>query len=262
MHEIPEFTELLTLLDERSTAFHTAIQSAPDLSAPVPTCPDWTLLELAQHLGSVQRRWALVIAAGPSETDPTEPEKEIRKTAPSEREALLAWLTEATRLLLDAGREAGPERGCWAWWGSSEAPLTAGAVIRHQVQEVAVHTYDAQLAAGVSEPEQVPGLVAIDGVEEFGLTCGTTNVPWPYEPALFDVCIADGPSWRVTLSPAGASLSQLSDDDTDREAPGASLRGTANNLVLALYERIPLDSVTADGDLELLERVLTWDMEP
>jgi hypothetical protein len=69
-------------------------------------------------------------------------------SAPHEREALLAWSADSTEQLLSALREAGPDRGCWTWWGVSLSPQTSGAVARHQLQEVAVHTYDAQLTVG------------------------------------------------------------------------------------------------------------------
>jgi hypothetical protein len=64
VHKSPEFSELLKLIDERSSVFRAAIQSAPDLDAQVPTCPEWTLLDLARHLGGGQRRWAAVVTAG------------------------------------------------------------------------------------------------------------------------------------------------------------------------------------------------------
>ncbi|MBR7838477.1 hypothetical protein KDL01_34745 [Actinospica durhamensis] len=51
MHNTPESPELLKMLDERSRAFRAAIESAPDLGAQVPSCPEWTLLELARHVG-------------------------------------------------------------------------------------------------------------------------------------------------------------------------------------------------------------------
>ncbi len=38
---------------------------APDLDAQVPTCPEWTLFDLVQHLGEGRRSWAATIAAGP-----------------------------------------------------------------------------------------------------------------------------------------------------------------------------------------------------
>ena len=60
-----EFPDLLRLIDERSTAFRAAVASAPSLDVQVPTCPEWTLFDLVQHLGEVHRSWAATIAAGP-----------------------------------------------------------------------------------------------------------------------------------------------------------------------------------------------------
>jgi len=47
--------------------------------------------------------------------------------APREREALLAWLAASTQQLLEALREAGPDRGCWTSRGESQSPQTCGA---------------------------------------------------------------------------------------------------------------------------------------
>lgn len=57
---------LLRLIDERSIAFRAAVMSAPGLELQVPTCPEWTLLDLAQHLGAVHRKWAATVNAGPA----------------------------------------------------------------------------------------------------------------------------------------------------------------------------------------------------
>ncbi|MFI5933540.1 maleylpyruvate isomerase N-terminal domain-containing protein [Actinoplanes sp. NPDC051494] len=46
---------------------------------------------------------------------------------------LLAWSEASTGLLLAALRAADPGDGCWTWWGASGAPMTVGAVARHQV---------------------------------------------------------------------------------------------------------------------------------
>nr|WP_323138417.1 maleylpyruvate isomerase N-terminal domain-containing protein [Streptomyces sp. NBC_01571] len=59
--------------------------------------------------------------------------------APREREAVSAWLAASTQRLLDTLREAGPDRGCWTWWGASQSPRACGAVARHQLQEIAAH---------------------------------------------------------------------------------------------------------------------------
>ena len=49
MEKTPEFAVLLRLIDERSTAFRAAVMSAPGLEPQVPTCPEWTLLDLVLH---------------------------------------------------------------------------------------------------------------------------------------------------------------------------------------------------------------------
>ncbi|MDT7651907.1 MAG: hypothetical protein QOI36_3313, partial [Pseudonocardiales bacterium] len=105
-----EFPVLLRLIDERSTAFRAAVASAPSLDVQVPTCPEWTLFDLAQHIGEGRRAWAATVAAGPA---PAKSAAEGAPAAPQEREALLAWLAESTEQLLDALRKAGPDRGCW-----------------------------------------------------------------------------------------------------------------------------------------------------
>ncbi|MFC7484947.1 maleylpyruvate isomerase family mycothiol-dependent enzyme [Luedemannella flava] len=232
MHENLQFTDLLRLIDERSTAFRAAVAAAPRLDVQVPTCPDWTLLDLVQHLGEGRRVWAATIAAGADAAEKAEPQGD--PAAPEEREALLAWLAASTRQLLDALREAGPDRGCWTWWGRSQSPRTCAAVARRQLHEIAVHTYDAQLTVGAPQP--MPDEVAVDGVEEFLSTFCTTTVAWPHEPAVVHYAVTEGRAWRNTLSDDGARLARLATPGTGSDA---SAYGTANELVLAFYGRIP-----------------------
>lgn len=250
MHTTPEFPELLRLIDERAEAFRAALSSAPDLNAQVPTCPDWTLRDLARHLGSVHRMWAAVVAAGPADT---RPDQDI-EPGPEDRQALVAWSAESTRALLDALREAGPDRGCWTWWDAWQSPRTAAGVARHQVQEAAVHTYDAQNVASTAPP--LPPEAAVDGVEEFLATCCATTCPWPHQPASIDFHVTEGPAWRLTLSDAGAHVSPLPDH---ADSPTVSTRSTAGELVLALYNRLPFDALTIDGERQLLDQLKEWE---
>ncbi|MDV9177635.1 maleylpyruvate isomerase family mycothiol-dependent enzyme [Streptomyces sp. W16] len=243
----------LRLIDERSVAFRAAVAAAPDLDARVPTCPDWTLLDLVHHLGTVHRRWAAVVAVGPADSRATTAASE----APREREALLAWSAESTQQLLGALREFGPDRGCWTWWGDSQSPQTSGAVARHQVQEVTVHTYDAQITLG--DPRPLPEEAALDGVEESLVTCCATTSAWPHEPAVVDYHAAEGRSWRVELSAAGARSTRLSATTAGESPADASARATAGELVLFLYSRVPVDSVKLEGDRRLFDQLFAWD---
>ncbi|MGW6399321.1 maleylpyruvate isomerase family mycothiol-dependent enzyme [Streptomyces sp. NPDC055134] len=260
-----EFAVLLRLIDERSTAFRAAIASAPSLDVQVPTCPEWTLLDLMRHLGKVHRFWAATVAAGPSDAPPAETASEGAPTASGDRETLLAWLAASTQQLLDALREADPDRGCWTWWGTSQSPQTSGAVARHQVQEIALHTYDAHITVGAPQP--LPDEAALDGVDEFLSTCCATTSPWPHEPAAVELHATEGRSWRLSLSADGARISRLpTPGASPATAPGegpdtadASLRGTAGELVLALYSRIPVDSLKLEGDRRLFDLLQAWE---
>jgi uncharacterized protein (TIGR03083 family) len=258
VEETLEFPALLRLIDERSAAFRAAVVSVPDLEARVPTCPEWTLLDLAEHLGGVHRFWAAAVSAGPAAGPPAKGGED----APRARGALLAWSAAAARLLLDALREAGPDRGCWTWWGGSQSPLTAGAVARHQVQEAMVHAYDAQVTAGAAEP--LPGAAALDGVDEFLATCVAGSGPWPHEAAVVEYHASEGGAWRLSLSAEGARVARLPVPGPVPAAVGAGAaaaiaRGTAAELVLALYGRVPLGSLRVDGDQRLFEQLRDWD---
>ena len=199
-----EFPDLLRLIDERSAAFRAAVASAPGLATRVPTCPEWTLLDLARHLGEGQRRWAATVTAGPADAPPDGTASAEAPAAPRKRESLLPWWTESTEQLLGALRESGPDRGCWTWWGGSQSPQTCGAVAWHQLQEVAVHTYDAQITLGAPQP--LPDEAALDGVDEFLSTCCAGPYAWPHEPRAVDYHATEGRSWRLSLSADGGIL--------------------------------------------------------
>ena len=256
MQNTLEFPDLLRLIDDRSAAFRAAVSAAPSLDLQVPTCPEWTLFDLVQHLAEGRVSWAATVAAGPDAAA-----KAPLGAPPAERDTatMLAWMADSTQELVDALREAGPDRGCWTWWGDSQSPETSGAVARHQLQQMAVHTYDAQLTAGAAEP--LPVEVALDGVEEFLVTCCATTSAWPHEPSVVEYHATEGRSWRVWLSAEGARVARL---EPGTESPGAdpahaSARGTANELVLFFYGRIPPDSLEIEGDPRVFDQLFAWD---
>ncbi|MFJ3906992.1 uncharacterized protein (TIGR03083 family) [Streptomyces sp. 2132.2] len=259
-----EFSDLLRLIDERSTAFRAAVAAAPSLDVQVPTCPEWTLFDLVKHLGGGDRFWAAIVGAGPADAPPADAAAaRAALELPREREALLAWLAASTQLLLSALREAGPESGCWAWWSGVQTPRTAGGVARHRVQETAVHTYDALLAGGAPQP--LPAGVALDGVEEFLFTCVATRSAWPHKPAAFDFHATEGRSWRLTVDGDGARSARIpapsAESGKDADAAGVSVHGTASELIIYLYDRIPAGSLRVEGDAGLLDLLRAWEPE-
>ncbi|GAA0584975.1 maleylpyruvate isomerase family mycothiol-dependent enzyme [Paractinoplanes ferrugineus] len=252
MQNTLEFPGLLLLIDDRSAAFRATVAAAPSFDAPVPSCPGWTLADLVRHLGRGRRKAAAIVAAGPADAPPTD----LGPEPPEDRAALLAWLDESVELLARTLREAGPDRACWTWWGDSQSPSTSGGVARHQVQEVAVHTYDAQLALGAPQP--LPAVVALDGVEEFQFTCCATTTAWPHDPAVVDYHVVDGPTWRLRLGGDGARVTRLDPAAAPAEVD-ASASGTASELVLAFYGRVPLESLKVEGDRRVFDQLIEWD---
>ena len=246
--------DLLSLLEERSAAFRAGLAAAPDLEAQVPTCPEWSLRDLAQHLGASHRRWAATVAAGPADAPPDQ--AAWASEAPADRDALVAWSADGTAQLLSALRAAGPDRGCWTWWDGSQSPSTSGAVARHQVQHVTVHAYDVQATVGAAAP--LPQEAALDGVEEFLHTCCATPSPWPHPPCTVDYAAAEGAVWRQWLSADGARSERLS---ADAPPADAVLHGSASDLVLALYGRVPVRSLQVEGDARLFDLLAAWEPE-
>jgi uncharacterized protein (TIGR03083 family) len=247
MTDIPPFPELLSLIDDRSAALREAVASAPDFAARVPGCPDWTLRDLVGHIGQVQRFWAAVVAAGAADGPP--PRETIGFTAPGDD--LGAWFGEQTRLLLAALVEAGPDRPSWTWWSASDGPQTAGAVARHQVEEAAVHAYDAQETIG--KPEPLPAAVAVDGVAEFLQVTFGTQSAWPHRPARIAFAATEGPSWILDVNSDGAHLDPAASGD-----PVATVHGSASDILLALFGRVPLDRLRIDGDATVVEQLTDW----
>lgn len=265
MAAMTEFPDVLRLIDEGAVTFRAAAASAPSVDTMVPTCPEWTLLELVQHLGSSHRRWAATVAAGPADGPPDEAVWVSAPDALGEREALVAWSAESTEELLNALREAGPDRRCWTWWGGSQSPQNAVGVARHQLQHVTVHAYDAQITQGAAQP--LPHEAALDGVDEFLSTSVAGTDAWPHKPAEIDYHATDGRSWRLSLTAAGVQVTSLDTSGaTDSGGAGhdsgtdyASLRGTASDLLLAFYSRVPVDSLEVGGDARVFDQLLAWD---
>ncbi|MEV4348145.1 maleylpyruvate isomerase family mycothiol-dependent enzyme [Actinoplanes sp. NPDC049596] len=238
------YAELLSLIDDRSAALRDALAAAPSREARVPGCPDWALTDLVAHLGAVHRFWAGAV----SMADPSRPPGDDDVTDQLPHGDLGEWSAESTELLLSALRGAQADTPVWAWWAASGTPLTAGAVARHQVQEAAVHAFDAQETIGKAEP--LPAAIAVDGVAEF-LSVGLASTgEWPHRPARIAFAATEGPVRVVDLSPAGVRL-----DPPAAGEPVATVHGTASDLVLALYKRISFDDLRVDGDRAVLDEL-------
>jgi uncharacterized protein (TIGR03083 family) len=157
-------------------------------------------------------------------------------TFPHSDEVLAGWLRASTDSLLAALAGTADGSPCWTWWGT---PATAGAVARHQAQEAAVHRWDAESARGAPAP--LDREVATDGVAEFlevMLGPAESSVPGTVTLSATD----SGGQWEVGR--AGDAR--------------ASVAGTASDLVLLLYRRLPVTAVEVEveGDAGLVTTLL------
>jgi uncharacterized protein (TIGR03083 family) len=207
-----------------SDGFAAAID--PELLAQrVPGCPEWTQRDLVWHLGRVQRFWASVIRAR-ADVEPTR----TAVQGPNDAPELQEWMRASTNELLDALDDVPPETPAWTWWRDNR---TVGAIARHQVQEAAVHRWDAESVGGAPAPLSEP--VATDGVVEFLGIARQLRAPAPILFTTTDsgvrVAAADGP-------------------------PAVTVAGTASNLVLLLHGRIDPGRVSVEGDRAALEQFL------
>ena len=78
-----------------------------DWSAPVPTCPGWTLLQLLRHVGRGDR-WAAQIIAD-RVTDGLDPRAVRDGRPPADMPGAVQWLSDSPRLLLATVRRRAAE---------------------------------------------------------------------------------------------------------------------------------------------------------
>jgi uncharacterized protein (TIGR03083 family) len=234
---------MLELIADRSALLRSSVAGA--LDAPVPGCPEWTGRDLVAHLGEVHRSWAAVVAAGSPEKPPED--EDVPERGPTGD--LLDWSERSTEALLAALSDAGPDRPVWTWWGE---PALSGAVARHQVQEATVHAWDAEDTVG--RAGALPTAVAVDGIDEFLTVYLPVSGGWPHPAATVGIVPdeASGRGCRVVLTAEGGRL-QRGDARGD-----AVVRGSASDIVLALYGRRGLEALSVAGDRRLAERFLDW----
>src|SRR5579859_3850043 len=117
-----------------------AAAAAAGLDAPVPGCPGWTVADLVDHMTEVHWFWATIVADRLAEPPP-----EDRRPARADAERLIPAFEAGAARLVSVLRASGDAEPVWTW-----APLQqdVGFVRRHQVQEAAVHHWDAEQAAG------------------------------------------------------------------------------------------------------------------
>lgn len=239
-----------------SQRFLDAVRSAtPD--APVPTCPEWTVADLAWHLTEVHAFWARILESGAQTDEESEAVEGAKPGRPDTHEATLDLFEAETANLLTELIGRDDDEPAWFWLDTSK---TVGATRRMQAHEATMHRVDAELAAGL-ESAPIDAALAAEGAAHafevmwawWGTLPGfafTTPTGGPVELAASDTgdrWVAQPGRWQgvgesgKNYDVPGARLV------TDR-APVASVTGTAEALMRWLWGRGERPEASGDGD--------------
>ena len=217
-----------------------AAAAGPD--APVPTCPGWTVRDLVLHQGEVHRWASIVVRDGLPK--PSAVPADHLGPLPDDHH-LIEWFQEGHQRIIAALQAAPDDLDAFRFLADPPAAATFWA--RRQAHETEVHRVDAESAVGTVTPID-PGRAA-DGIDELL----TGFLPRPHmelhsEPAqTMSVLPIDHPgAWLVTIGDGPVA--------TTRSAAPAdcTLRGTASDLHLALWNRLGTGSLDVSGDASVL----------
>ena len=214
------------LIRSDSIALATAARRA-GLDTAVPSCPGWTVRDLLAHIWRVHRFWHATIEEGRSEPI------EVDEPDPPDDDLIDAFADSAVRFI-DLLAATDPGKPCWTWGNDQNA----GFVQRFQVQEAALHRWDAENAAGT------PGPLAPDGAADSIEMLAEMLPEWyASPPASYSVEATDAPMTASFFAGTGAP-------------PAGTLRGPAGDLLLVLWRRLPLETVEVDGDIAVIRNTL------
>jgi uncharacterized protein (TIGR03083 family) len=244
-----ETAEFVEILDREGRLLAAAAEEA-GTDAKVPTCPDWQVRDLVRHIGMVHRWAAAFVAEGHTSYHPDGGLPDL------DGDALLAWFREGHRYLVGTLASAAPDVQCWHFLPAL-SPLAFWA--RRQAHETTVHRIDAESARGGERSGIDPGF-ATDGIDELlrGFHARPKSKVRSDEPRVLRVRATDtdGAVWTVRLSQEPPVAVRDAAGDADCE-----VAGSAAQLYLALWNRLPFPSVTGDASVAALWRersAVTW----
>ncbi|WP_448612456.1 maleylpyruvate isomerase family mycothiol-dependent enzyme [Geodermatophilus sp. URMC 60] len=230
---------MLSVLAQETAQVERLVRDA-DLTAPVASCPGWTVYDLVIHLGAVHR-WAAAATRTPRDgrvPDPEEPQG-------LDDTVLARWYASSAAELVEA-LSIDPDRSCW----TLAEPRSVGFWRRRQLHETAVHRWDLEQALG--RPALIDAEVALDGIDE------VLTVMLPRQVRLRRV--KESSRW-VRLRVGGQHRVLASSASRDPQ-PVATVAADAATVLLLLWGRLGLDSVSVDGDRGALEEVLRGALTP
>jgi uncharacterized protein (TIGR03083 family) len=218
----------------------TAALAGGPASARVPTCPDWTVRDLGNHVGGFCAFWTHVLCEGTGRS-------KTPFADPRDDSALPGWFSELGGYLLRELRATPADTAVWTWYKPDQS---ARFVARRCAHELSVHRYDAQAARDACRPIEPPAL-AVDGIDEIfdRLVTRRARTGQAAGQTLHLHGTDDGidAEWLVTLHPDRIEVART-------HAKGdLALRGAVSDLELLLCGRPALGPVERFGDESILD---------
>jgi uncharacterized protein (TIGR03083 family) len=222
-----------------------------DASAPVPTCPEWTLVDLVDHVAAGQRMTAMLV--GERLTEPsTAFARYVR--APSDPGQWHAWLTDAAAEMEQAFGSVEDDTAVWDPSGGAAGVRFRS---RRMFGEVCVHRADAAAALGL--PYELAPELAVAAIEDW-LDTMTSRGYWENRPDFAEAMSGDGQTLHFHATDApGEWLARREPDRVALErthgTADVAVRGPAADLLLVITRRRPLDADALDvqGEPALLD---------
>jgi uncharacterized protein (TIGR03083 family) len=201
-------------------------------TAAVPSCPGWDVAEVLRHMGVSFRRVARVVR---THSDVEVPDEAVEQPP---ADGLVEWFEDSVAELSDVFSSEEPDSPAWNWSGTDQR---AAFWARRMANEVAVHRWDAELAHDAAQP--IEPELAVDGVDELiavFLSQGLASRPKDGLRGRLEIEATDtGDRWTGELWPDRAEVHHNADpvDPPDPDDPRGTLRGSASDLLLALWGR-------------------------
>ncbi|TWG00793.1 maleylpyruvate isomerase family mycothiol-dependent enzyme [Kitasatospora viridis] len=268
-----DHADQLNHLRRESAALERAVRQAAGAPGAllVPSCPEWSVADLALHMGAVYRVVARLVTErrdtppDPADLSHLDLPADTAHWPPTDRPAeqpfagpvppgLADWLATGAAALAAALAETPLDTRVWTYG----ADPTVAFWLRVQAIEVSLHRWDAERALGEPGAPLATDL-AVDAVAQtFEVMAPVRRVLRP-APAGAGECYrlrrTDGPqSWTVRFEGEQVLILDPADEQV---RPDVELAGSAGDLVLFLWGRLPADRLAVSGDRAVLERYFT-----
>jgi uncharacterized protein (TIGR03083 family) len=218
-------------------------KTGPDtLTRPIPHITGWTVHSVIGHIGWVLRYVDQCRAAAPE----VPPSRAVVGEPPHGPE-VLGWFTDAA----DAVRRSLSSAGLDDLLPTFTGPLKTSWWLRRLSHELALHRWDVEAASGTPGP--IDAEQAVDAVDEVLEVYVPTRMHFEVlagggETIHLHATDVDHGEWMLTLGPDRVEW------EHGHAKGDVAARGTASDLLLLLWSRLPPARLQVFGDATLLER--------